>query len=129
MRSRDSKVATRFFRKVLKATHPQTPRVITVDNNAAYPGAVEALKGDETLTAKTELRQSKYLNNIIEQAHRNIKRLSQPMMRFGSFNTARRTLNGIEAMSLIRKEQVKGISKGDSAAQVKLIEALFGISA
>ncbi|MEP0914805.1 DDE-type integrase/transposase/recombinase [Leptolyngbya sp. GB1-A1] len=76
MRSRDSKVATRFFRKVLKATHPQTPRVITVDKNAAYPGAVEALKGDETLTAKTELRQSKYLNNIIEQPHRNIKRLT-----------------------------------------------------
>jgi len=85
-----------------------------VDKNAAYPGAVEALKGGETLTAETELRQSKYLNNIIEQDHRSIKRLTQPRMGFDSFNTARRTLSGVEAMSLISKGQVKGISKGDS---------------
>ena len=98
---RDGKAAARFFRKVLKATHTQTPRVITVDKNAAYPVAVEALKADETLAAETEYRQSKYLNNIIEQDHRNIKRLTKPMMGFGSFNTARRTLSGIEAMSMI----------------------------
>ena len=94
---RDGKAAARFFRKVLKAEHTQTPRVITVDKNAAYPVAVEALKADETLAAETELRQSKYLNNIVEQDHRNIKRLTKPMMGFGSFNTARRTLRGIEA--------------------------------
>jgi len=126
---RDGKAAARFFRKVLKATHTQTPRVITVDKNAAYPVAVEALKADETLAAETKLRQSKYLNNIIEQDHRNIKRLTKPTMGFGSFNTARRTLRGIEAMSMIRKGQVKGISKGDSVSQAKFIEELFGISA
>jgi len=126
---RDGKAAARFFRKVLKATHTQTPRVITVDKNAAYPVAVEALKADETLAAETEYRQSKYLNNIIEQDHRNIKRLTKPMMGFGSFNTARRTLSGIEAMSMIRKGQVKGISQGDSVSQMKFIEELFGISA
>jgi hypothetical protein len=107
----------------------QTPRVITVDDNAAYPVAVEALKGDETIAAETQIRQSKYLNNLIEQDHRNIKRLTKPMMGFGSFNTARRTLSGIEAMSMIRKGQVKGISKGDSVSQAKFIEELFGISA
>jgi transposase-like protein len=126
---RDGKAAARFFRKVLKATHTQTPRVITVDKNAAYPVAVEALKADETLAAETQLRQSKYMNNIIEQDHRNIKRLTKPMMGFGSFNTARRTLSGIEAMSMIRKGQVKGISKGDGVSQAKFIEELFGISA
>ena len=126
---RDGKAAARFFRKVLKATHTQTPRVITVDKNAAYPVAVEALKADKTLAAETKLRQSKYLNNIIEQDHRNIKRLTKPTMGFGSFNTARRTLRGIEAMSMIRKGQVKGISKGDSVSQAKFIEELFGISA
>ncbi len=70
---RDGKAAARFFRKVLKATHPQTPRVsryasfgeLTVDKNAAYPVAVEALKADETLAAETQLRQSKDLNNIL----------------------------------------------------------------
>jgi IS6 family transposase len=126
---RDGKAAARFFRKVLKAQHTQKPRVITVDKNAAYPVAVEALKADETLAAQTELRQSKYLNNIIEQDHRNIKRLTKLMMGFGSFNTARRTLSGIEAMSMIRKGQVKGIRKGDSVSQAKFIEELFGISA
>ena len=134
---RDGKAAARFFRKVLKAQHTQKPRVsryasceaLTVDKNAAYPVAVEALKADETLAAKTELRQSKYMNNIVEQDHRNIKRLTKPMTGFGSFNTARRTLSGIEAMSMIRKGQVKGISKGDSVSQVKFIEELLGVSA
>ncbi len=126
---RDGKAAARFFRKVLKAKHTQKPRVITVDKNAAYPVAVEALKADETLAAETELRQSKYMNNMIEQDHRNIKRLTKPMMGFGSFNTARRTLSGIEAMSMIRKGQVKGISQGDRVSQARFIEELFGISA
>lgn len=112
---RDGKAAARFFRKVLRAAHTQAPRVITVDKNAAYPVAMEALKAEETLEEATELRQSKYLNNVIEQDHRNIKRLPKPMMRFGSFNSARRTLSGIEAMSIIRKGQVKGISQWDRA--------------
>jgi IS6 family transposase len=47
--------------------------VITVDKNAAYPVATDALKADETIGQETKLRQSKYLNNIIEQDHRNIK--------------------------------------------------------
>ena len=50
---RDGKAAASFSRKVLKATHTQAPRVITVDKNAAYPVAVEVLKADETLAAET----------------------------------------------------------------------------
>jgi IS6 family transposase len=63
---RNGKAAARFFRKVLAAKHTQTPRVITVDKNAAYPVAINELKQDKTLKAETELRQSKYLNNRIE---------------------------------------------------------------
>jgi transposase-like protein len=127
---RDGKAAARFaLGKVLKASHPQTPRVITVDKNAAYPVAIEALTADETLTTETDLRQSKYLNNIIEQDHCNIKRLTKPLMGFRSFNSARRTLKGIEAMSMIRKGQVGGISQGESVSQAKFIEEIFGISA
>ncbi len=126
---RDGKAAARFFRKVFKAEHTQTPRVITVDKNAAYPVALETLKAEETLSAETELRQSKYLNNVIEQDHRNIKRITKPMMGFKSFNTARRTLSGIEAMNMIPKGQVSGIEQGDSISQVKFIEAIFGVSA
>jgi transposase, IS6 family len=121
---RDGKAATRFFCEVLKASYTQTPRVTTVDKNAVYPVAIEALKGDETLAAETELRQSKYMNNVSEQDHRNIKQLTEPMMGFGPFNMARRTLRGIEAMSMIRKGQANGIERGDSVSQVRFIEEL-----
>ena len=85
---RDAPAAERFFRKTLNATHTQTPRVINVDKNAAYPKAALTLTEDETLPKTVELRQNKYLNNRIEQDHRFIKRLVNPGMGFGSFNTA-----------------------------------------
>ncbi|MBD3886954.1 DDE-type integrase/transposase/recombinase [Phormidium tenue FACHB-886] len=74
-----------------------------MDKNAAYPVAIEALKADETIEKETELRKSKYLNNVVEQDHRNIKRIVKPIMGFRTFNTARRTLSGIKAMNMIRK--------------------------
>lgn len=126
---RDGKAAARFFRKVLKAQHTHTPRVINVDKNAAYPIAMATLKEEETIAEETELRQVKYLNNIVEQDHRNIKRMTKPMMGFKSFNSARRTLRGIEATNMIRKGQVKGINKGNSVSQAKFIESIFGIAA
>ncbi len=126
---RDGKAAARFFRKVLKGQYIGSPRVITVDKNAAYPVAIDALKADETISQETELRQSKYLNNIIEQNHRNIKRIVKPMMGFKTFNTARRTLSGIEAMNMIRKGQVNSIDQGDVVSQVRFIEAIFGVAA
>lgn len=129
MRSRDGKAAVRFLYKVLGAKHTQTPQVITVDKNAAYPVAMDELKQDKTLKVETKLRQSKYLNNIIEQDHRNIKRIVKPMMGFQSFNTARRTLRGIEAIDMIRKGQVKGISQGDSVSQAEFVNEIFGVSA
>jgi IS6 family transposase len=106
---RDGKAAARFFRKVLKVQHTQTPRVINVDKSAAYPVAMETLQGDETVAEESDLRQSKYLNDVIEQDHRNIKRIVKPMMGFKSFNSARKTLSGIEAMNMMRKGQVNGI--------------------
>ncbi|WP_068819885.1 DDE-type integrase/transposase/recombinase [Phormidesmis priestleyi] len=68
------------------------------------------------------------MNNVIEQDHQNIKRLAKPMMGFGSFYTARRTLSGIEAMSMICKGQVKGVSQRDSVSQAEFIAELFGIT-
>jgi transposase-like protein len=86
--------------------------VINVDKNAAYPPAVDDLKADEQLSDTTELRQVKYLNNQVEQDHRFIKRLVKPGMGFGSFNTARRTLRGMEAMNMIRtKDRSKALKK------------------
>jgi transposase-like protein len=103
---RDATAAERFFRKTLNATHTQTPRVLNVDKNAAYPKAIAALTADETLPKTVKLRQNKYLNNLVEQDHRFIKRLVNPGMGFGSFKTARRTLRGYEAMNMLRKGQV-----------------------
>ncbi len=69
---RDTRAAERFLGKTLSASHTQMPRVINVDKNAAYPPAVNDLKAEEQLPETTEIRQVKYLNNIVEQDHRNI---------------------------------------------------------
>lgn len=126
---RDGKAAVRFLGKALKAEHTQVPRVVTVDKNAAYPVAVERLQAAKILPPTTKLRQKKYLNNIIEQDHRGIKELVKPGKGFKSFNTARRTLRGYEAMHMICKGQVSGISQGDSVAQAKFIAKIFGVIA
>ena len=67
---RDTKAAKRFFRKMLKAPKHQSPRVIYVDQNKAYPPTVEELKKEGVLPVTSQLRQCKYLNNIVEQDHR-----------------------------------------------------------
>lgn len=91
---RDAKAANRFFQKVLKGAWTVIPRVINVDKNPAYPAALKNLKADEVLPQETELRQVKYLNNLIEQDHRFIKRRSNPGIGVGSFNTSQRTIQG-----------------------------------
>lgn len=126
---RDATAAERFFRKTLNATHTQIPRVINVDKNAAYPKATDTLTEDETLPKMVELRQNKYLNNQIEQDHRFIKRLVNSGMGFGSFNTARRTLRGFEAMNMIRKGQIQGVEKGNIKAQVEFVSQIFQVAA
>ena len=75
MAKRDAAAAKRFFRKALGQPHTGNPRTITVDKNAAYPAAVSAMKREGELWRFSRLRQVKYLNNIVEQDHRRIKRL------------------------------------------------------
>ncbi len=101
--SRDADAAKRFFRKALAQPHVVNPRTITVDRNPAYPRATREMKRAGTLWRFSRLRQCRYLNNIVEQDHRRIKRLVQPGLGFGSLHTARRTLAGYEAMAMIRK--------------------------
>lgn len=126
---RDTSAAKRFFRKALRAAHTQEPRVINVDKNAAYPKAIDEMKASEELSKSVELRQNKYLNNLVEQDHRFIKRLTTPGMGFHSFNTARRTLRGFEAMNIIRKGQVVGVEKGDIKAQIEFVSQIFAVAA
>ena len=82
--------------------HNQIPRVIKVDKNPAYPPAIDKLKNDRILPQNVSLRQIKYLNNIVEQDHRPIKRIVRPMLGFQSFNTVIKTLKGIEIMHMIK---------------------------
>jgi transposase, IS6 family len=151
---RDAEAAKRFFVKALHSiacsapqAHPaeaqvaqpaapadpnttkSAPRVINVDKNAAYPKAIADLKAAGILPESVELRQVKYLNNLIEQDHRFIKRLVKPGMGFFSVETAGRTLPGYEAMHMIRKGQMHGVNKGDVTGQVAFIARLFGVAA
>ncbi|MDT5029542.1 MAG: transposase, family [Micromonosporaceae bacterium] len=74
---RDAEAAKRFFRKALAQPQTVNPRTITVDKNAAYPKAAAEMKRDGELWRRSRLRQVKCLNNIVEQDHRNVKRLTR----------------------------------------------------
>jgi IS6 family transposase len=125
---RNRKAAKRFFRKALRSSQTQIPRAITVDKNAAYPPAIAELQAEEKLPNNTDIRQIKYLNNMVEQDHRFIKIRVRPMLGFQSFRTATRTLQGIEAMHMIKKGQIKSI--GTSASEkVNFIHNLFHLTA
>ena len=107
--TRNRSAAYRFFKKILKKEN--SPQVINTDKNAAYPLAIERLKQKKLLNQTTILRRDKYLNNLIEQDHRFIKKRIKPMLNFKSFLTASRTLKGIFMINIIRKGQVVGIEK------------------
>jgi transposase-like protein len=71
----------------------------------------------------------KYLNNVIEQDHRAVRRRWRAMQCFRSFHTAELTLEGVESMHMIRKGYVKRLDGRDSAGQAKFVESLFDIAA
>jgi transposase-like protein len=100
-----------------------------VDKNAAYPIATKAMKRAGELWRFAKLRQVKFLNNIVEQDHRRIKRLARPGLGFKSFTSASRTIAGYEAMALIRKGQVVSAPANDMGAQHDFIAAVFSAAA
>ena len=125
---RDRAAAKRFFRKtLLDPANPQR-RVINVDRNRAYPTAVEEQKAEGTLRRRCRLRQCNYLNNVVEQDHRIPKKRVWLARGYQSFRTAWRTLQGIEAVHMIRKGRARWAAKGDPLAQMQLIEELFGLA-
>ena len=126
---RDTAAAKRFFQRGMANPGNSLPRVLNVDQNRAYPAAVDELKKDGNIQRRCKLRQCKYLNNVVEQDHRNVKCRTWLAKGYGSVRTAWRTLRGIEAMGMIRKGRVRRADKGDVAAQVKFISKLFGIAA
>src|SRR5258708_32994132 len=104
------------------------PRVTNVDKTPTYPAAMEALKADGTIPRRVVLRQCKYLNNVIEQDHRTVKKRVWLAKGYGSFQSAWRTLQGIEAVNMIRKGRVRWLAKGDGVGRAHVIGELFGLS-
>ncbi len=101
---------------------------MTVDKNPAYPIAVEELRKEKKMPLGIQIRQVKYLNNIVEQDHRFIKKRVRSMLGLKSFCTATFIISGIEAMHMVKKGQL--ILRDKSVQnQVKFIHQLFGFAA
>ena len=85
---RKAAAAKLFLRKAIEASGNAMPRVMNVDKNPAYPAAVEALKAEGSVPRRVALRQCKYLNNVIEQDHRTVKKRVWLAKGYGSFQSA-----------------------------------------
>jgi transposase-like protein len=99
---RDTEAALRFLKKAIRRNG--VPETITIDGSEANAAAIKSYN-EEHGTAIV-IRQVKYLNNVVEQDHRAVKRVTRPMLGFKSFEAAQSTLVGIELMHMIKKRQL-----------------------
>ena len=84
---------------------------------------VVSIQADSGL--RIEMRQSKYLNNLVEQDHRAVKRITRPMLGFKTFRCARILITGIEVMHMISKGQLIGIKDQASSAANQFYSRAF----
>ena len=103
----------RFLRKAFR--QHGTPEKITIDKSGANKAAIESYNAEHK--AGIEIRQVKYLNNIVKQDHQAVRRLVRPMLGFKSFRSAVATLAGIELTHMIRKGQLPTTSELRPAQQ------------
>ena len=126
---RDADAAKRLFRKALAdRSHPQ-PRVINTDLAPIYNSAIAEIKKHGTLRRRCRHRPVQYLNNILEQDHRAVKRRVNAKQGFREFQAARRTIQGYEAINMLRKGQVRRLPGTDVRRQNRFIERLFELAA
>ncbi|WP_391204434.1 IS6 family transposase [Psychrobacillus sp. L4] len=125
-KTRDKQAAKDFFKKALKSNHMSKPRVITVDKNPAYPIAIKQLKKEKSIPDDMQIRQQKYLNNIVEQDHRFIKKRVRSMLGLKTFRTAQQIICGVEVMHMLKKGQL--LQRGKSVKnEIEFIHKLFGV--
>jgi transposase, IS6 family len=124
---RDAAAAKRFLQKALHG-HPR-PRVSNVDGNPSYPKVIAELKKTGELGRRCRCRPLRYLNNIVEQDHRAIKRRVRESQGFRWFRAAAKTIQGFEMVNIIRKGQVRWLAKRDIVGQVALVAELLGLGA
>ena len=98
-KERDECAAKRFLTKAIR--RHGVPEKITIDGSAANEAAIKSYNEEHGTTI--EIRQIKYLHNIVEQDHRGVKRVTRPMLGFKAFGAAQGTLAGIELMHMIKK--------------------------
>jgi IS6 family transposase len=122
------RVAAKGFLQLALSGHSR-PRVINVDGHPAYPAVIEELKQSGELGRKCQCRPSPYVNNIIEQDHRFVKKRVVASQWFRSVDGALNTIAGYEAMNIIRKGQIRRLAKGDIIGQARFIERTLGIAA
>ena len=99
---RDTAAARRYLERAINLH--DLPEKITIDKSRANTAAIRSVNDDACL--EIELRQCKYLNNIVEQDHRAVKRITDPMLGFKSFWSAKKLIGGIETMHMIKKGQL-----------------------
>jgi putative transposase len=105
---RDTEAALRFLTQAIR--RHGVPATITIDGSEANEAAIKRYNQEHGTAI--EIRQVKYLNNIVEQDHRAVKRVTRPMLGFKSFAAAQDTLVGIELMHMIKKRQLV-VEEGD----------------
>ena len=112
---RDAVAAKAFFKKAFKQ-HGR-PDKVTVDKSGSNKAALDACNNNVDENTKIKIRQIKYLNNIVEQDHRFIKKRTRPMLGFKNFHSASVTITGIENVRMIQKGQIQGCDSANSAFQ------------
>ena len=119
----------RLFRKALSdQSHPR-PRVITTDLAPIYGAAIADIKKEGILRRRCRHRPVQYLNNIVEQDHRAIKRRVNAKQGFRKFEAACRTIQGYEAMNMIRKGHARWVGGTNVRHQIQFIQKLFELPA
>ena len=127
-KKRDKKAATRFFEKAI-GTHG-VPEKVTIDKSGSNRSALNSINLIFSLLSIMHgvfinifVRDIKYLNNIVEQDHRSIKRITKPMLGFKSFDAAQATLAGIELHHMLKKGQYK------NAGNIAVFEQFYALAA
>ena len=118
---RDHAAARAFFEQAI-GLH-DVPEKIAIDKSGSNKAAIVSIQADSGLAIA--MRQSKYLNNIVEQDHRAIKRVTRPMLGFKTFRCARIIIGGIETMHMIRKNQLGDIKDQASFAANQFYSLAF----
>ena len=120
-KNRDKKSAKAFFDKAIG--YNGRPEKVTIDKSGANFASLKNINNNLNESEKIEIRQIKYLNNIIEQDHRFIKKITKPMKGFKSFHSANATLAGIELHHMLRKKQHK------NSKVTTIFEQLYSLAA